>query len=321
MFLEKKSDMVINPGGPVILIHCTNITITDLSISDISMGVQILNSTYCKVTNSNFVNCSFGVILDKNSKYNHISNNNYDYCFYGVYIYLSSNNMIHNNKIGNSEYFYDPSVYSTTICLYRSDNNTFYDNTVFNTTGYGCFLTQSYNNHFYHNSFLNNTKNAHDDGRNDWNSSFREGNYWDDYTGLDNDGDGIGDTPYNISGGENKDHYPLLSNDDIFPSVRIIKPDYSFYLMNYKIRIPLNFPIAIGKLTIEVDAFDNESRIKHVDFYIDDELKYTDTSEPYSYDWVWDKKISFNHRHTITVVAYDNCNNSDYDEITVLKFF
>ena len=321
IFLEQESDKMIISAGQVMLLDCTNITITDLNISDISIGVQLLNSTHCKITNSNFINCSFGVTLDRHSKYNQVYGNTYDYCFYGIHLYLSDNNTVHNNEIRNSRYFPDSDVYSTAVCLYKSDNNTFYENIISNTTGYGCFLTKSYNNHLYRNSFLNNTKNAHDDGRNYWNSSSGEGNCWDDYTGLDDNNDGIGDTPYNISGGENRDYYPLLNNDHIPPVVQIIKPGHSFYFMNHKINIPLSLPIIIGKLTIEVNAFDNESGIKHVDFYIDDELKYTDTSEPYSYDWVWDKKISFNHRHTITVVAYDNCNNRYYDEITVLKFF
>ena len=37
-----------------------------------------------------------------------------------------------------------------------------------------------------------------------------EGNYWFDYTGEDINNDGIGDTRYDIPGGENQDYYPLL---------------------------------------------------------------------------------------------------------------
>jgi len=48
----------------------------------------------------------------------------------------------------------------------------------------------------------------------------KEGNYWSNYRGVDNDGDGIGDTPYKIY--ENiTDNYPLMK-----PVVLAIIPEF-----------------------------------------------------------------------------------------------
>jgi parallel beta-helix repeat protein len=55
-----------------------------------------------------------------------------------------------------------------------------------------------------------------DNGDNAWNTEPGTGdsfhhNYWSDYAGVDSNLDGIGDTPYSISGSANsKDHYPLI---------------------------------------------------------------------------------------------------------------
>jgi parallel beta-helix repeat protein len=72
----------------------------------------------------------------------------------------------------------------------------------------------SENNVFYHNDFVVNEMHAFDRSFNTWyNEEIQQGNYWDDYNGVDEDGDGIGDTPYEILGGLggfNQDMFPLM---------------------------------------------------------------------------------------------------------------
>jgi nitrous oxidase accessory protein NosD len=61
----------------------------------------------------------------------------------------------------------------------------------------------------FHNNFI---ENAHKPGGKPWWCSWdngAEGNFWSDYSGTDADGNGIGDTPYNISG-QASDNHPLM---------------------------------------------------------------------------------------------------------------
>ena len=74
----------------------------------------------------------------------------------------------------------------------------------------------SHSSQIYHNTFVDNTDNAHceSDITIWYNNEINEGNYWDDYTGVDADGDGIGDTPYIINPGgvsNSNDKYPLMT--------------------------------------------------------------------------------------------------------------
>ena len=69
------------------------------------------------------------------------------------------------------------------------------------------------NNLIYHNNFINNTLNSDANSVNNFWDTGSEGNYWDDYDGIDNDGNGIGDTAYTIystHGYLNLDNYPLM---------------------------------------------------------------------------------------------------------------
>jgi PKD repeat protein len=95
-----------------------------------------------------------------------------------------------------------------------SQRNIIYNNNI-SLNSYGINIRNhpsNNNNSMYHNNFIDNNVNALDGGSNIWNDSYPcGGNYWDDYTGNDSDGDGIGDTERNIpGGGGNKDHYPLM---------------------------------------------------------------------------------------------------------------
>ena len=83
---------------------------------------------------------------------------------------------------------------------------------LFSENKQGIFLCcGAINNLFYHNSFLNNTEgHIRGSNRNEWQHE-NKGNYWDDYTGKDANGDGIGDSPYEIEGGVTHDSYPLIN--------------------------------------------------------------------------------------------------------------
>lgn len=104
------------------------------------------------------------------------------------------------------------------VYLHSSSNyNYIHHNIIKNNDGAGIFIwEQSTNNWIYHNDFINNGwYNVKDkEGGNFWNylSTFG-GNYWDDYTGVDTNGDGIGETPYDIMGDyqpTGQDNYPWI---------------------------------------------------------------------------------------------------------------
>jgi PKD repeat protein len=74
----------------------------------------------------------------------------------------------------------------------------------------------------YQNNFIGNTIHAFDEGKETVWSQNEYGNYWDSYSGIDNDSDGIGDTPFLINN-HSSDMYPLMQ-----PVTKAPIPHYSY---------------------------------------------------------------------------------------------
>ena len=98
--------------------------------------------------------------------------------------------------------------------------------------------------------------------------------------------------------------------------MKIEKPENSIYFINKEI-LPFFSPLIFGKIDVDVYANNIDNEIDRVEFFVDDELKEIDTSEPYS--WTWDERVFF--KHTLKVVAYDTAGTNATRKLEVWKFF
>ncbi len=92
------------------------------------------------------------------------------------------------------------------------------------------------------------------------------------------------------------------------------KKQFEDYPPSVSIISPSNGDIVSGTVIIEASASD-DYEVTKVEFFIDDELKYTDISSPYTYSW--DTQTYSNEAHKVKAIAYDNVNQTDYHEISV----
>jgi len=138
--------------------------------------------------------------------YNLILNNTLDGG--GVLIEKGSSNIVYENRINEG----------AGMLLYIGNNNVFRENHLTNnyrgaliggSGGNGPWVS---GNALFHNNFVNNTRQVDTDYPSYGNNNFDkdgEGNYWSDYTGIDANNDGIGDTPYVIDE-TRRDNRPLM---------------------------------------------------------------------------------------------------------------
>ena len=175
-----------------------NNTIIGNSFTDTGIGVRVEGGDYNLISGNYFIRGGTSVLV--RGFYNIISKNNMVDGRGGISVTGpgSYNTIFGNNIRGKSK---------CGIKIYHGSNNTVYENYVANCAvgvklGFDLEFPDRKveNNVFYHNSFVNNTQYVfigYVPDSNFWNNG-KKGNYWGNYNGTDNDGDGIGDTPYII---------------------------------------------------------------------------------------------------------------------------
>ena len=178
-WVNQQDKSVPHDAGYVALVKCENITVQNVYIANNGDGIFLAFTNNSKIIGNN------------------ITNNNNGITFWGS----SNNRIIGNNIRTNGDGIFFSGATFLDVFHYPSRNNTIYNN-----------------------NFLENENNVADVAGSWWiaestpavniwdNGTY--GNYWSNYNGTDNNGDGIGDTPYIIND-KNQDNYPLMEPIDI----------------------------------------------------------------------------------------------------------
>jgi parallel beta-helix repeat protein len=207
-----------------------NNSITRNTISGCKHGVAIYYSSNNRIENNSIAESCCGIALgyaSKNIIINNIISHVGSYASAragenGVDLYHSRDNIVANNSIASARTYGIVLHCSSTsntlqsndiqscwngIGVYQSsNNNSIINNSISLSVLNGIILNNSEDNIIYGNNFVDNYETAYDNSENQW--YWRGGgNYWNNYSGQDEDNDGVGDSPQLIN----------LNSSDNFP--------------------------------------------------------------------------------------------------------
>jgi len=301
-----KNCTLSNSGSPfsgIYLDHADNGIIENNTCSFNQIGIYIYYSDNITIhNNSAFSNTVTGIFIFHHCFNNLVSENrvvNNSDIGIGIHWYSASNNITRNTVIDNNI-----GIYLSQFSL----NNIVMGNFVYNSTSKGVEISIfSANNQFFNNSFIGNLQNADDSASpNSWDNG-TIGNYWDDYSGYDEDDDGIGDTSYIIPGSAGSvDNFPIWW-DGYNVEIKIITPKpYQLYgkiAPSFIVEIESNSPSAVLNSSWYTINAGLTNRIFTINSTIDQVL--------------WD--LQGNGTVTIKFYANDSDSNIGFSEVTVRK--
>jgi len=203
---ENSSTTIVdgNMTGDVVRITQDHVNVTDFTIQRsgrtlFNSGISI-DKRHCDISGNRIVDNEVGICgSPKNTS---ISNNTITSNHVGVAIDPGATcNIISRNRLMAN---------NVSIHIYYANSNNISENNITNNRR-SITLGYSKNNRFYHNYFFNNTKPVlvlASGYANFWDNGL-EGNCWDNYTSVDSNYDGIGDSPFIIDA-DNTDNFPLM---------------------------------------------------------------------------------------------------------------
>lgn len=197
----------------ITFLYAYNSSVTDnIIFNSAKNGILLTYSSDCTFYGNTITNSTLtGFQIQATSNNITVDNNTILYNNYGFNL-DPTNGASFNNTFQNNTISYNT---NDGILVNKANNNTFSNNIFTHNTGYGLNILNSTNNTIFLNSFLQNNnqsiQGSDQNTTNYWTNGVF-GNYWSDYTSIDSNGDGIGDSIYTLDGGAStNDTLPLMN--------------------------------------------------------------------------------------------------------------
>jgi parallel beta-helix repeat protein len=232
----------------VILSFVKNVTVKNLIVKAGAYGIFLRQASNVTLSNNTVIGTSVPFPQSQGTS--------------GIYVLEGGNNVIVGNRIENN--------YKGITIRGNIEQNIIVENNITSNYYVGMILWNVSHNLIYHNNFIKNIYgHVYDEGThygfnsslNTWDNG-KEGNFWSDYNGTDENGDGIGEPPYKVDS-NNQDRYPLMKSwnantpiDTVAPRILVSSPESKPYNVS-SVVLTFSTNESPSKMFCSIDGQDN----------------------------------------------------------------